>query len=110
MRHLVTRWRAYSASTPASSGTWPPGLHVFPNFGSPAPEKAASVLDGARGLVATVAAAARCAEPGKGKNVHIPQPVRSQKHNLAQERSFVPLILQDPGAPDSGTTSASLKW
>lgn len=74
---------------------WPPGLYVFPGFGSPTPEMAAGVIGGARALLAAVDAAAGGAQEGP-RSASIPQPTRSKAHNLAAERDFVPLRVSDP--------------
>jgi len=77
------------------SAGWPPGLHVFQGFGAPTPAMAAGVVKGARELMAAVDTAAHGNMDGP-RNASIPQPVRSQAHNLAKERTFVPLRVRDP--------------
>merc|ERR1719488_42208 len=77
------------------SAGWPPGLHVFQGFGAPSPAMAAGVVKGARELMAAVDTAAHGNMDGP-RNASIPQPVRSQAHNLAKERTFVPLRVRDP--------------
>merc|ERR1719152_624858 len=91
--------RRFSAAPPAGCvvGTagWPPGLHVFNGFGAPTPEMASGVVSGARALIAAVEATARGDAAGP-RSAAIPQPTRSQAHNLAAEREFVPLRVHDP--------------
>jgi hypothetical protein len=80
-----------------SSPGWPPGLHVFNGFGgAPASELSKGVLYGTRALIAAVDAAARGDVDGQPRSASIPQPVRSQVHNLSAEREFVPLRVNDP--------------
>ena len=99
MRGMMRCARRFSAAPPAGCvvGTagWPPGLHVFNGFGAPTPEMASGVVSGARALIAAVEATARGDAAGP-RSAAIPQPTRSQAHNLAAEREFVPLRVHDP--------------
>merc|ERR1719407_18242 len=99
MRGMMRCARRFSAAPPAGCvvGTagWPPGLHVFNGFGAPTPEMASGVVSGARALIAAVERTAR-GDVGGSRSANIPQPTRSQAHNLAAEREFVPLRVHDP--------------
>ena len=93
---------AAAAPTDSTTGTagWPPGLHVFENFGTPTQEVASSVVGGARELIAAVDAAARAlGDDADPRVAGIPQPEKgrvSRAHNLAEERAFHALRVADP--------------
>ena len=56
---------------------------------------ASGVVSGARAPIAAVERTAR-GDVGGSRSANIPQPTRSQAHNLAAEREFVPLRVHDP--------------
>ena len=70
---------------------WPPGLHVYSSFGDLIHTP---LLLGTRSLLSSVKAAAR-GHPNQPQSIAIPQPVRSAKHNLAEQRSFLPLRIHE---------------
>lgn len=56
---------------------------------------AKAVINNSRAIIAAIEAAAQ-GDVGGPRRARIPQPVRSEKHNLAAERHFLPLRVPDP--------------
>lgn len=107
-RHLGTASAAAavtSQNVTTGSDGWPPGLFVFDGFGSPSPETARGVVTGAQAVIGAVGESLLGTAPGLARNTAIPQPKQgriSQAHNLAEERSFIPLKVPDPTAATAG--------